>query len=82
MLTFDSTKSEYGVMGYDESNHLSLIDDAGETRDDIQLPPDEELATKIKEAVDAGEKEVFVEVLFALNQSQVMAYKTKDFEDK
>ena len=41
-----------------EGDNLSLIDEAGETRDDIRLPEDADLASQIKAAVEAGDKEV------------------------
>jgi translation initiation factor 5A len=77
MWTFESTKSEWSVMSL-EGDTLQLINEAGETREDISLPADEELAKNIKEAVEAGEKEVFVTVLTALKQDQVTAFNTKD----
>jgi len=64
-----------------EADNLSLIDEAGETRDDIRLPEDEELASQIKAAVEAGEKEVFVTILSALKQDQVVAMQLKDHAD-
>jgi len=80
MLTFDSNKSEWSVMSI-EADNLSLIDEAGETRDDIRLPEDEELASQIKTAVEAGDKEVFVTILSALKQDQVVAMQLKDHAD-
>jgi translation initiation factor 5A len=81
MLTFDSSKSEWGVMGIEE-DRLSLIDEKGNTRDDISLPKeDEEMAKGIKDAFEAGEKEVFVTVLTALKQDMVTGFTLKEFED-
>jgi translation initiation factor 5A len=77
MWTFESSKSEWSVMSLDGEN-LQLINEEGETREDIGLPADEELAKQIKEAVEAGEKEVFVTVLTALKQDQVVAFNLKD----
>lgn len=83
MLTYDSTKSEYGVMAIDaDTGALSLIDEKGETRDDLNLPEDEEIAKGIKENFEAGEKEVFVSVLSALGTNQVMGFVLRPFEDK
>jgi len=64
-----------------EGDALQLINEDGETREDIQLPADEELAKQIKDAVEAGEKEVFVTVLSALKQDQVTACNLKDHAD-
>lgn len=81
MLTFESEKSEWGVMGIEEDGSLSLIDEKGGTRDDLSLPADDELAKQIRDTFEKGEKEVFVSVLTALNQSQIMAFAARDFED-
>jgi len=81
MLTFESTKAEWGVMSIDGDN-LVLIDEKGNTREDVGLPADEDLAGKIKNAMEAAEKEVFVTVLSALKQDQIVAVNLRDFEDK
>jgi len=81
MLTFDSVKAEYSVMGVSDDGSVSLLDEKGNTREDMSLPADEELAEKIKTAVEDGSKEVFVSVLTALGVSQIMSYTLRDFED-
>lgn len=81
MLTFESSKSEWGVMACAEDGSLSLIDEKGETRDDLSLPADDELAKQIRDNFDKGEKEVFVSVLTALGQDQIMSFALRDFED-
>jgi translation initiation factor 5A len=81
MLTFESTKSEWGVMSCEEDGSLSLIDEKGNTRDDLSLPADEEIAKGIRDAQEKGEKEVFVSVLTALGQDQIMSFALRDFAD-
>jgi translation initiation factor 5A len=81
MLTFESTKSEWGVMSCEEDGSLSLIDEKGNTRDDLSLPADEEIAKGIRDAQEKGEKEVFVSVLTALKQDQIMSFALRDFDD-
>jgi len=81
-LTFVSEKSEWGVMDLKEDGGMSLIDEKGNTCDDLSLPADEEVAKGIKDAVEAAEKEVFVSVLSALGIDQVMSFVLRDFEDK
>lgn len=83
MLTFDSTKTEYSVMSI-EGKHLHLIDEDGETREDLELPEetDADLAKAIRENQEAGNKEVYVQVLAALGQEQIVGYILKDFDDK
>jgi len=79
MLTFDASKADWMCMSL-EGDTLSLIDDAGETRE-IDLPADEELAAKIKEAVAEGSKEVYVTVMSALKQDQITAFSLKDIKE-
>jgi translation elongation factor IF5A len=80
MLTFDATKIDWGLMSIDGTS-VSLIDEKGNTSDDLTLPPDEELAQKIKDAHEADEKEVMVTVMSALGQSQITGFSLKDRED-
>jgi len=82
MLTFTSEKSEWSVMGVNEDGSVSLIDEKGQTRDDLSLPVDEEIAKGIKTAFEDGSKEVFVAVLSALSIDQIMSFVLRDFEDK
>jgi len=82
MLTFQSEKSEWGVMDLAEDGSMSLIDEKGNTRNDLSLPTDEEVAKGVRDAIEAGEKEVFVSVLSALGIDQVMSFVLRDFEDK
>ena len=56
---------------------LSLMDDEGETREDLNLPDDEELAAKIKEAFEAG-KTVQLQVTSAMETERVMGLKVTD----
>jgi len=81
MLTYESTKSEWGVMGVSEDGSVSLIDEKGNTREDLSLPAEEEIAKGIREGHEAGEKEVFVNVLSALGTDQIMGFALRDFED-
>jgi len=79
MLTFDATKQDLMVMSI-ENDSLSLIDDDGNTRE-LDLPADEDLAGKIKEAVEDGGKEVYVTVMSALKQDQVTGFSLKDIKE-
>lgn len=53
---------------------LSLMNDEGESRDDLDMPPDATLAAQIKEQFDAG-KEVMVIVVSAMGIEQVLQTK-------
>jgi translation initiation factor 5A len=77
MLTFDANKADWAVMAF-ENDTLSLINDDGDTRDDVSMPPDEELAGKITAAIEDGSKEVIVTVMSALNQDQITGFSLKD----
>jgi len=78
MLTFESQKSEWAIMSIEADGAVSLINDAGETREDMRLPPDEELSSKIKNAFEAGDKDVIVQILTALKRDQIVDFTTKD----
>ncbi|CBH16959.1 eukaryotic translation initiation factor 5A, putative [Trypanosoma equiperdum] len=54
--------------------HLSLMDDEGETRDNLDMPPNAELAGQIKEQFDAG-KDVLVVVVSAMGIDQILSFK-------
>jgi len=82
MLTYVSEKSEWSVMGINEDGSMSLIDEKGQTRDDISLPADEELAKPIKAAFEEGAKECFVSILSALGTDQIVSFVLREFEDK
>jgi len=81
MLTFESTKTEYSVVGMDDDN-MTLIDEKGNTLEGVTLKGCEDaMSTKVKEAVEANEKDVFVTVLAALGQTLVTGYSLKDPEE-
>ncbi|ORC91797.1 eukaryotic initiation factor 5a [Trypanosoma theileri] len=54
--------------------HLSLMDDEGETRDNLDMPPNAELAAQIKEQFEAG-KDVLVIVVSAMGIDQILSFK-------
>ena len=56
---------------------LSLMDDEGETREDLNLPDDEDLAKQIQTAFEAG-KNVVVSVTSAMGTERVMGLKVTD----
>jgi translation initiation factor 5A len=53
---------------------VSLMDDAGNTKDDLKLPPEEELAAQIKSGFDEG-KELVVTVLKSMGEEMLCAVK-------
>jgi translation initiation factor 5A len=50
------------------------MDDAGNTKDDLKLPTDDEIASAIKAGFDEG-KELVVTVLKAMGEEQIHAVK-------
>jgi len=69
------SRQEYTLIDIDEEEYVSLMDDAGEIRSDIQLPtfPDD-YANKIKEIFNKNE-ELLVTVLKACDNEQIISYK-------
>ena len=58
-------KTEYTVINIDDDNFLTLLTDAGETKEDLKIPEDEwlkEVAQRIKDIFETGEKECIVMV--------------------
>ena len=67
-------RSELMLIDIAEDGHLSLMDDANNTRDDLMLPNDLELADRIKAAFDEG-KDVQIIVMSAMGKECVMDLK-------
>ncbi|KAF6003309.1 hypothetical protein CCYA_CCYA06G1845 [Cyanidiococcus yangmingshanensis] len=68
-------RSEYQLIDIDAENFCSLMDDKGETREDLKLDPDNDpVHAKIKEDFDAG-KHLTVVVLKAMKQEKIMQSK-------
>jgi translation initiation factor 5A len=57
-----------------EKAPVSLLTEAGETKDDLNLPDDAELAADIRAAFDDG-KAVIVSVLAAMGTEQIISWK-------
>eukprot|EP00297_Palpitomonas_bilix_P017929 CAMPEP_0113881216 /NCGR_PEP_ID=MMETSP0780_2-20120614/8242_1 /TAXON_ID=652834 /ORGANISM="Palpitomonas bilix" /LENGTH=160 /DNA_ID=CAMNT_0000868027 /DNA_START=82 /DNA_END=567 /DNA_ORIENTATION=+ /assembly_acc=CAM_ASM_000599 len=66
-------RTEYDLIDIDEDGALSLMDDKGETRDDLNLPKDDELAKKVKELWDtSADVGVICVVLKAMGEETVI----------
>ena len=68
------SRAEYSLLDIDEDGALSLMTEDGETKDDLNLPPDEALAAEIKKLFDE-DKQLLVSVLSACGTEQVMTVK-------
>jgi len=66
-------RTDYQLVDISDDNFLSLMDDGGETRDDIKLP-DNDLGKEIKQKYDTGET-FNVTVLAAMGEEQAIATK-------
>jgi len=67
-------RNTYSLLDIDEDGALSLMEDSGDTKDDLNLPEDSELAEQIKSGFDEG-KQLLIEVLRACGKEQVMSWK-------
>jgi len=66
-------RTEYQLIDIDDEGFTSLMDDTGETRDDLK-PLDPELEKQIRDKVEAGE-DALVCVLKAIGQEMIMSMK-------
>merc|ERR1712150_414645 len=72
MLVPNVKRQDYQLIGLDD-DFLSLMDDNGDTRDDLKCP-DDEVGNEIREAID-NEKEILVTSLSAVGEEAVIATK-------
>ena len=63
-------RQEYSLLDIDEDGFCSLMDDQGNTKDDLRLPNDESLAKQIQDMFDEG-KELVVTVLKAMDEEAI-----------
>ena len=68
------TRADYQLLDIGDDGELSLMEDSGDTKDDVNLPPDETLAEEIKAAFDEG-TDCLLNVVSACGQEQVMGWK-------
>ena len=65
---------EYTLIDVAEDGHISVMDEAGNTRDDLCLPNDVEVAEGVKNAFETAD-EVVVVVMAAMGKECVMGHK-------
>eukprot|EP00536_Pseudo-nitzschia_multiseries_P012996 jgi/Psemu1/68559/estExt_Genemark1.C_5290010 len=69
-------RSDWEVLNIEEDGELSLIDEGGNSKDDLNLPTHPpELADQIRDAWDGGENQVIVTVQSAVDIEQIIAFK-------
>ena len=68
-------RSEYTLLDITDEDYLSLMDEGGETREDLKMPErPEELVKSIREGFDAGDS-LILAVVKAMGEEHVMACK-------
>lgn len=68
------TTRNYTLLDIGKDGRLSLMDDESNTREDLNLPDDQELAKEIQDLFNDG-KELMVIVVGAMGKEQVLSYK-------
>jgi len=67
-------RTDYTLLDISEDQFLSLMDEAGETRDDLKLPGGD-IGGQLKKSFDSGE-DLLCTVLSAIGEEAVIAIKT------
>eukprot|EP00088_Acartia_fossae_P025067 TRINITY_DN25931_c0_g1_i1.p1 TRINITY_DN25931_c0_g1~~TRINITY_DN25931_c0_g1_i1.p1 ORF type:complete len:161 (-),score=35.62 TRINITY_DN25931_c0_g1_i1:330-812(-) len=74
-------RKDYQLIGMDD-DFLSLMDDTGETRDDLKCPSEEDgVGKEVRDAID-NETDILVTVLSACGEECVIATKVNTAVDK
>ena len=71
-------RKEYTVINIEDDGFLSLMDEAGEIKEDIKLPEDEwlkDVVDKIRDIFNTGSKECLVAVVSAMEQEKIISVK-------
>ena len=66
--------ANYTLLDIGKDGRLSLMDEESNTREDLNLPDDEELATQLKDLFAEG-KELVLIVVSAMGKEQVLSFK-------
>jgi len=74
-------RKDYQLIGMDD-DFLSLMDDSGDTRDDLKCPPeDNDVGKEVRDAI-SNEADILVTVLSACGEECVIATKVNTAVDK
>ena len=68
------SRADYQLIDIGDDGFLSLMEDSGDTKDDIKMPEDAVLSAEIQKAFDNGD-DVMVNVVSAMDTEQVMGWK-------
>ena len=69
------TRKEYQVIDIQEDDYISLLDENGEPKDDLQLPDDIELSENIKNKFNEGIDDVLITTIYAMGNEKVISLK-------
>lgn len=71
-------RQEFNLINIEEDGYVSLMDDAGEVKEDLKLPEDEwlkDVTDKIREIFQEGKKECLVAVVSAMGNEKIISVK-------
>lgn len=69
------SRIDFQLIDISDDGFVTLMTDKGDTRDDLRLPSDNELATKIREEFAKDDNTVLVTVISAVNEESIIACK-------
>lgn len=69
------SRIEFQLIDISDDNFVTLMTDKGDTRDDLRLPDNPELAQKIKDEFAKDDSTVLLTVISAVNEEAIIAYK-------
>ena len=71
-------RKEYTLINIEEDGYVSLMNDAGEVKEDLKIPEDEwlkDVTDKIREIFNDGNKECLVAVVSAMGNEKIISVK-------
>lgn len=74
-------RKEYQLLDIGEDDYVTLMDEAGEQRTDIKMPPSDDDLIKTIEKNFEGDENVMVTVQSAMNIDQIVACKIETSKD-
>jgi translation initiation factor 5A len=69
------SRIDFQLIDISDDGFVTLMNDKGDTRDDLRLPSDPELAARIKEEFAKDDSTVLVTVIKAVNEESIIACK-------
>ena len=71
-------RSDFQLVDISDDGFVSLLDEKGDIRDDLRMPTDEELATKITDDFKKGDTTIVLTVLSAVGEEAIIACKNSN----